>query len=1059
MRLEELFVNLLNMSITAGYVIIAVILLRLLLRRAPRWISCALWALVGLRLILPFSFESVMSLIPSSATVTPDILYAAEPAINSGVSAVNSVVNPTISGSLAPAMTDSVNPIQIVMTVAGIVWLAGMLAMVLYSAITYVRLRRKVDSAILCKDNIYESDAISSPFVLGVIKPRIYLPFAVGEENRAYVVSHEQAHIRRKDHWIKPFGFLLLSVYWFNPLIWAAYVLLCRDIEVACDEAVIRDIGYDKKGVYSLALLHCAVKRRNIAMCPLAFGEVGIKERVKNVLNYKQPAFWIILAAVIACIVAGICLLSNPKEKKEKTAASYEHPQAEQLFEHRTAYVGDNSAVGNIVSLLEFPTDVKYDHIELQTSAEPYGVDIYFKVTPEVKAAYHASEPDHIDVFRENACLMFSLIGNADKVTFRLDDGTGSPTDLQFTREWAESIVGADLWAESGSAKKLDGLITQITEHVKNAYASADESVPAGTFTPAGMVYYGTWYNLTSDSFLLSNKDRSFVIDAKAFSDRGNEVGNRYQALDVGNAIQTFDTGGAFDIDVSHFHDKAGWSVFTADGQDTGYRIFRLDGQVWIGHWGWYGEKKDGWWCEYIFRVEMEQSSGEASTGSNTTSAKATGPFVGYVKDTNTDTFDVYTKKNGTYLMSLPMSLFDDFPANHWEPGWMNVDVYCGSIDSFTWAVVCTGPSAGTGNENVCTSSDGGKTWWVGDRSAMYTGTVTGAGFASSKVGFMSYRYFVDQGPEISRTLDGGKTWSRMSVEIPEYLKGYRMTPLVPTFTGNSGSCPIELYGSDGKSSLAYLTTEDGGMTWHWGNGSGLDEAVGLALLRDSQAGYLSGECAGEGHILLGGKTDSGVTKVYALTMVGEYGFEDGNFVKISGSGIIPAVFTFSDSDGGLVCTKIEYPEDGSEYAKSIKKMFPAEYQGRALSPSDGDRQELTSQERAYAASYLKKIGRDAVIGDYGDFEHTLLTDVGVSVDVSNGINDKLFADYPMWIGTRETLENGVRYVYEMSYNKEGHEIDFTKYEYGTNKIVERSRLDSKTGEIIKTTNYPDKPE
>ena len=910
MRLEELFVNLLNMSITAGYVVVAVILLRLLLRKAPRWISCALWALVGLRLLLPFSFESVMSLIPSSTTVTPDILYSAEPAISSGVPTVNSVVNPTIAGSLTPAVTDSASPMQIVMSIAGIVWLIGILAMVLYSAITYIRLRRKVDSAILLRNNVYKSDAISSPFVLGIVKPRIYLPFAVGEVDSGYVISHEQTHIRRKDHWIKPFGFLLLTVYWFNPLMWVAYVLLCRDIEVACDEAVIKDIGGNEKKAYSLALLNCAVKRRNIAMCPLAFGEVGIKERVKNVLNYKKPAFWIIIVAVIACIVAGICLLSNPKEK---AAASYEHPNAEQLFEYRTAYVGDNSAVGNIVSLLEFPSDVKYDHIELQTSAEPYGVDVYFSVTPEVKAAYNTSEPDNIDVFRENACIMFSLIGNADEVTFRLDDSTGNPADLQFTREWAESIVGADLWAESSSAEKLDSLITQITDHVKNAYTSATKDI-------------------------------------------------------------------------------------------------------------------------------------------------STGPFVGYVKDTSTGTFDVYTKENGTYIMSLPMSLFDDFPANHWEPGWMDVDVYCGSMDDFTWAVVCTGPSGGTGNENICTSSDGGKAWRVGDRYAMYSGTVTGAGFASSKVGFMSYRYFTDQGPEISRTLDGGKTWSRMKVEIPDYLKEYRMTPLVPTFTGNSGVYPIMLYGNDGNTSMAVLTTKDGGMTWQWKE-SALDEAVKAALLKDNQTHYLSGECAGEGHIILGQEEKAGVITAYALTMYGEYGFEDGNFVKVSGSGTIPAVFTFTDSDGGLVCTNIEYPMDGSGYEESIKKMFPSEYQGRALNPTDGDMQELTAQERSDAARYLKEIGRNAVIGDYGDFTHTLLTDAGVSVDVSNSISDKLFANYPTWIGNREALENGVRYVYEMSYNKEGHEIDFTKYEYGTNKIVERTRLDSMTGKIIETTNYPDKLE
>ena len=197
MRLEELFVNLLNMSITASYVAAAVMILRLLLRKAPRWISCALWVLVGLRLILPFSFESVMSLIPSSRTVTPDILYTAEPAIRSGVPAVNSVINPVITGSLTPAVTDSANPMQPVMSIAAVVWLLGMLAMVLYSALTYGRLRRKIDSAVLFRGNIYESDAISSPFVLGIVKPRIYLPFSIGETDRDYVVSHENRSILR----------------------------------------------------------------------------------------------------------------------------------------------------------------------------------------------------------------------------------------------------------------------------------------------------------------------------------------------------------------------------------------------------------------------------------------------------------------------------------------------------------------------------------------------------------------------------------------------------------------------------------------------------------------------------------------------------------------------------------------------------------------------------------------------------------------------------------------------------------------------------------------------
>ena len=219
-------------------------------------------------------------------------------------------------------------------------------------------------------------------------------------------------------------------------------------------------------------------------------------------------------------------------------------------------------------------------------------------------------------------------------------------------------------------------------------------------------------------------------------------------------------------------------------------------------------------------KIKAENSALKCASAQYTSDKAAeekVSPFVGYVKDGTIDTFDVYTEKGGTYIISLPMLLFDDFPASDYmEPGWMNVDVYCGTIDDFTWAVVCTGPSLGSGNANVCTSTDGGVTWWVGDKFAMYPGTVTGAGFASSEVGFMSYRYFTDQGPEISRTLNGGKTWERMMVDIPNYMNEYCFTPLSPTFQEEYGRYPIELYSDANFTSVLYLTTEDGGLTWQW---------------------------------------------------------------------------------------------------------------------------------------------------------------------------------------------------------------------------------------------------
>ena len=234
------------------------------------------------------------------------------PQISTGISALNSVVNPIITESFAPAPAASVNPLQILIPVASWIWLAGAAVMTLYTAVSYIRLRLKVRTAVRLRGNIFRGWGISSPFVLGLVRPRIYLPFEMDEADMAHVIAHEQTHIRRRDHWWKPLGFLLLTVHWFNPLMWAAYILLCRDIELACDERVIKELGRDQRADYSQALLACSIDRKLIAACPLAFGEVGVKERVKNVLTYKKPAFWIIVVAVILCVVVAVCFLTNP---------------------------------------------------------------------------------------------------------------------------------------------------------------------------------------------------------------------------------------------------------------------------------------------------------------------------------------------------------------------------------------------------------------------------------------------------------------------------------------------------------------------------------------------------------------------------------------------------------------------------------------------------------------------------------------------------------------------------------------------------------------------------
>lgn len=318
--MEHVFIELLNMSITASWLVLAIILFRLLFKKAPKALHVGLWALVGIRLICPFSIESVLSLVPSTETIPQDIVYSDAPTIESGIPALNSTVNPIISETLKPEVGASVNPVQIWLFAASNIWVIGIIVMFLYTAISYWRIHRKVRESVRIQENIWMCDRIDTPFILGVFRPHIYLPSNMCEQDIKFVLAHEQAHIKRHDHWWKPLGFALLSIYWFHPILWIAYILLCRDIELACDEKVIKEMGIGIKKPYSDALINCSISRKAITACPLAFGEVGVKERVKTVLNYKKPAFWIVLIAVIACVIVAVCFLTNPKDKQDKEA-------------------------------------------------------------------------------------------------------------------------------------------------------------------------------------------------------------------------------------------------------------------------------------------------------------------------------------------------------------------------------------------------------------------------------------------------------------------------------------------------------------------------------------------------------------------------------------------------------------------------------------------------------------------------------------------------------------------------------------------------------------------
>ena len=312
----EIFLKILNMSISATWMVLIILIARMLLRKAPKWICVLLWALAGLRLICPISLESVFSLIPSGETVSPEIMLAPAPAVDTGVPVLDQIVNPVIAQSFTPEPFNSANPLQIWIPVSANLWLLGTLMLVIYAAGSYLRLKYRLREATILDGNIYLSQ-MRAPFVLGIVAPKIYIPYHIDDKDMQYVIDHERAHIQRKDHWWKPLGYLVLSIHWFNPVIWLGYFLFCQDIEMSCDERVVKALLPMQRADYSAALLACGTGHRRMAPCPLAFGEGGLKARVKAVLHYKKPALWLMIAALVLCTMIAVCCLTDPITQTE----------------------------------------------------------------------------------------------------------------------------------------------------------------------------------------------------------------------------------------------------------------------------------------------------------------------------------------------------------------------------------------------------------------------------------------------------------------------------------------------------------------------------------------------------------------------------------------------------------------------------------------------------------------------------------------------------------------------------------------------------------------------
>ena len=430
--MTKLFLTLLNIGIKAGWLILAVLLLRVILRKAPRWTVCLLWGVVALRLVFPFPIESVFSLIPSAQTVPMEIERMEKPEVYTGIGFVDEHVNPVITSQMTPEVEESVNPMQIIIWVAALVWIVGIVLFQTYTLVSYMELRRKVRISIPFRSSrqqlprqlewgenlkiyrkIYVCDQMKSPFILGILNPKIYLPAGMDEAAYENIIQHEATHLKHGDQFWKPLGYLLMSVYWFQPLSWVAYAFFCKDMELACDERATMGMQKSEKASYCQTLLACSTNRQILAACPVAFGEVGVKERVKHVLNYKKPAFGIVLVACVVCIVTVVCFLTNPKVENgndtqsvngtEETAATdvvsgtesgnTDIPESsDNVFEQSFGETEENQAYGQVLDEYRDMVQNRFylDVLNTDEREKSFGPDIGSEIRTRVQNVFYA---------------------------------------------------------------------------------------------------------------------------------------------------------------------------------------------------------------------------------------------------------------------------------------------------------------------------------------------------------------------------------------------------------------------------------------------------------------------------------------------------------------------------------------------------------------------------------------------------------------------------------------------------------------------------------------------
>ena len=539
----ELIFKILNMSITATFMALAVIFLRLLLRKAPKWISYALWGVVLFRLICPFSFSSAFSLlggigapVAESGVVSyiPDnIVHSAAPQVNPVLPVVSETMNSTLLQGDEQLVAD---PLEAPAVVATVIWLLGVSAMFVYSIVSYIFLKRRLSDATLLADNVFETDVITSPFICGLIKPRIYLPVGLPQVERGYVLLHESTHIRRRDYLIKPLAFLALSIHWFNPVIWLSFRLMCRDMEMSCDERVVRELDLEGRAGYSATLLQLATGKPILAGSPLAFGESGAKGRVRNILNYKKSAFWVVITAVIVCIAAAICLLANPaKTLQLPEAASIRSMDMEQFNEHESlgqVTITDSGDMETVLSALsgvrktlrqsvnDYPMQSNYLVIRISLSGEQRTLCLYAEGN-----TYYIEEP-YVGIYKSNRDTSVAI--------YKIYNGT------------------EDVYALA-TAYAFDKLL----------YVN-----PATSYYPVEGT--GQLYLCSPDAFTIVNEETGEIQENYSL------INWQAKEVDTDEWSRIFWDNAT--VDISGYQSRLEYDI------GDKYRLYQMDGEVWLGH-------------------------------------------------------------------------------------------------------------------------------------------------------------------------------------------------------------------------------------------------------------------------------------------------------------------------------------------------------------------------------------------------------------------------------------------------------------------------------------------